>query len=258
MNTKILYHGSKEIIERPTLKGGKETNDYGYGFYCTKELELAKEWACPDNNDGYANEYLLDLSNLVVLDLTDKKYNILNWIALLLQYRIPANMNINDKRYDNQGLHVVLALFTVDKGRFKVLLIKRKNEPFLGKWILVGGCAYNNETGEQAMKRELKEKTNIDSVDFEMFDVFTNPNRSPLKRMIAIGYIGVSDASIIESFKQTKKASDADWFEIDRVPELGYDHKEILDKAIAELKRKIFTTNIMKNSRKWVSGYIVA
>lgn len=155
-------------------------------------------------------------------------------------------MRVDDKRYQNQGLHVVLSLFTVDKGKFKVLLIKRKNEPFKNKWILVGGCAYNTETGEQAMQRELYEKTNIKNIDFNMFDVFTDPNRSPLKRMIAIGYIGVCDASIIENFKQTEKASDADWFEIDRVPELGYDHKEILDKAIQTLKKLIFTTNIMK------------
>ncbi|MBQ7885214.1 MAG: NUDIX hydrolase [Clostridia bacterium] len=155
-------------------------------------------------------------------------------------------MRVDDKRYDNQGLHVVLSLFTVDKGKFKVLLIKRKNEPYKNKWILVGGCAYNTETGEQAMERELFEKTNIKNIKFDMFDVFTNPNRSPLKRMIAIGYIGVCDASIIENFKQTEKASDADWFVIDRVPELGYDHKEILDKAISTLKRSIFTTNIMK------------
>lgn len=155
-------------------------------------------------------------------------------------------MNINDERYQNQGLHVVLALFTVENGSFKVLLIKRKNEPFKNKWILVGGCAYNTETGEEAMERELYEKTHIKNIDFEMFDVFTNPNRSPLKRMIAIGYIGVSDSSIIKKFKNTEKASDADWFEIDRIPELGYDHKEILEKAIAKLKEKIFSTSILK------------
>lgn len=155
-------------------------------------------------------------------------------------------MNVNDKRYDNQGLHVVLALFTVDKGKFKVFLIKRKNEPFKDKWILVGGCAYNTETGEEAMARELYEKTKLKNISFEMFDVFTNPNRSPLKRMIAIGYIGVCDASVIDNFKQTEKASDADWFLIDRIPELGYDHNEILQKAIKTLKKIIFTTNIIK------------
>ena len=155
-------------------------------------------------------------------------------------------MNINDPRYDNQGLHVVLAIFTVDKGKFKVLLIKRKNEPFKDKWILVGGCAYNSESAEQAMKRELYEKTHIKNIDFEMFDVFTNPKRSPLKRMIAIGYLAVCDSSILKKFEKTEKASDADWFEIDRVPELGYDHKEILEKAISTLKERIFTTPLIK------------
>ena len=92
-----IYHGSKNIIEKPTLYGGKETNDYGYGFYCTKEIELANEWACPDNNDGYANEYELDLAGLKILDLSQKKYNILNWIALLLQFRIPAGLSPNDE-----------------------------------------------------------------------------------------------------------------------------------------------------------------
>ena len=92
-----IYHGSKNIIEKPTLYGGKETNDYGYGFYCTREIELANEWACPDNNDGYANEYELDLVGLKILDLSQKKYNILNWIALLLQFRIPAGLSPNDE-----------------------------------------------------------------------------------------------------------------------------------------------------------------
>ena len=78
-------------------------------------------------------------------------------------------MNVNDKRYDNQGLHVVLALFTVDKGKFKVFLIKRKNEPFKDKWILVGGCAYNTETGEEAMTRELYEKTKFNSINAYSF-----------------------------------------------------------------------------------------
>lgn len=155
-------------------------------------------------------------------------------------------MTENDSRYDGFGLHVVLAIFTIDKGKFKVLLIKRKNEPFKDKWILVGGCAYNYETADEAMARELYEKTRIRDIDFERFDVFTDPKRSPIKRMIAIGYIGVSDSSIIEKFKQTEKASDADWFEIDRIPELGYDHKEILEKAIETLKEKIFATTIIK------------
>ena len=155
-------------------------------------------------------------------------------------------MDITDKRYSNQGLHVVLSLFTVEKGKFKVLLIKRNNEPFKDKWTLVGGCAYNTESAEQAMNRELYEKTHIKNIDFKMINVFTDPKRSPLMRMIAISYMAVSDANIIKKFKSSNKATDADWFEIDRVPELAYDHKQILSNAIDNLKKEIFASNIMR------------
>ena len=110
MNTKILYHGSKEIIEKPTLRGGKESNDYGYGFYCTESIELANEWACPDNNDGYANKYELDMTGLNVLDLTKPEYNILNWMALLLQFRIPKGMTPNDE----MAREYILKNFSID------------------------------------------------------------------------------------------------------------------------------------------------
>lgn len=111
----ILYHGSKNIIERPFFHGGKETNDYGYGFYCTENIELANEWACPDDNDGYTNEYELDLSDLQVLDLTKKSYNILNWVALLLKYRMPTGLTPNDDQVRNYILdHFFIDLSNVD------------------------------------------------------------------------------------------------------------------------------------------------
>ena len=111
----ILYHGSKNIIERPVFHGGKETNDYGYGFYCTENIELANEWACPDDNDGYTNEYELDLSDLHVLDLTSKSYNILNWVALLLKYRMPTGLTPNDEQVRSYILdHFFVDLSTID------------------------------------------------------------------------------------------------------------------------------------------------
>ena len=83
-----LYHGSPKIIEKPVFGAGNARNDYGPGFYCTREIELAKEWACPTKNDGFANKYLFDMNGLDVLDLSVKKYNILNWLAILLENRI--------------------------------------------------------------------------------------------------------------------------------------------------------------------------
>lgn len=84
---RILYHGSKDIIEKPEFGKGVKTNDYGRGFYCTEEIELAKEWACGKQNNGYVNKYKLDLSGLNILNLNDPQYHILNWLALLADNR---------------------------------------------------------------------------------------------------------------------------------------------------------------------------
>ena len=83
----IVYHGSEQIIKTPVFNGSKRTNDYGYGFYTTKNEELAKEWACSNNRDGFANCYELNLDGLSILNLNDAKYNILNWLAILTKYR---------------------------------------------------------------------------------------------------------------------------------------------------------------------------
>lgn len=84
---RILYHGSQQIIQKPQFGVGKRYNDYGQGFYCTENIELAKEWACPDTIDGYANRYRLNLDELRVMHLTEGNYNILSWLAILLKNR---------------------------------------------------------------------------------------------------------------------------------------------------------------------------
>ena len=86
-NSLIIYHGSQQIVEVPKYGVGKKHNDYGQGFYCTESAELAKEWACPIKNDGYANKYALLLDGLKVMHLTSGEFNILSWMAILLQNR---------------------------------------------------------------------------------------------------------------------------------------------------------------------------
>ena len=82
----IVYHGSDHIIETPLYNGSKRTNDYGYGFYTTENKELAMEWACSDNRDGFANIYELNTDGLHILNLNDSQYCILNWLAVLTKY----------------------------------------------------------------------------------------------------------------------------------------------------------------------------
>lgn len=83
----IVYHGSDHIITTPQYNGSKRTNDYGYGFYTTESMELAKEWACGDQRNGFANRYDLDLAGLNILRLNGPEYGILNWLAVLTKYR---------------------------------------------------------------------------------------------------------------------------------------------------------------------------
>lgn len=82
-----IYHGSQQIVEMPKFGVGKPYNDYGQGFYCTENIELAKEWACPVKIDGYANKYTLHLEGLHVTRLTQEPFNILSWLAILLANR---------------------------------------------------------------------------------------------------------------------------------------------------------------------------
>ena len=82
-----LYHGSDHIIKNPSLQVGKSNNDYGRGFYMTADFELAGEWACRQKSDGYINEYELNIDELKILDLQSDKYNVMNWISVLLKNR---------------------------------------------------------------------------------------------------------------------------------------------------------------------------
>ena len=83
-----IYHGSAVEVPKPLLCKGKPNNDYGRGFYCTEDIEMAREWACKGKEPpGFANAYDLSLEGLSVLDLSLPEYTILNWIAVLLANR---------------------------------------------------------------------------------------------------------------------------------------------------------------------------
>ncbi len=156
-------------------------------------------------------------------------------------------MDTRNKLYKGQGIHVITALFTVEQGITKVLLIKRKNEPFLGDWVLTGGALYNNEDLEAGALREIEEKTGITEVKIKQFKTFGKVNRSPVMRMVAVGFIGILDSKRVNILRETKNTSNADWFPIDKIPPLGYDHEEILHEAILELRKQIVKTNILKS-----------
>ena len=97
-----LFHGSQFKIEKPVFGGGTPYNDYGRGFYCTEQLDMAMEWAVGRDRDGYANEYELECDGLDILDLNLPEYGILSWLSILLENRefdIPSGLAMEAKEY---------------------------------------------------------------------------------------------------------------------------------------------------------------
>lgn len=121
-----LYHGSDHIIEKPVFGEGKSYNDYGRGFYCTEHVELAKEWACATGDDGYANQYKFDMSGLSVLNLNTQEYNILNWLAILLENR---KFNVADG-LPQRAKAYILENFKVDYKKYDVIIGYRADDSY--------------------------------------------------------------------------------------------------------------------------------
>lgn len=115
----ILYHGSKDIIEKPIYGQGKKYNDYGLGFYCTDNIELAKEWGTSFERSGYANRYQIDCTELKILDLNDAKYCILHWLAILLSNRefdTPAGLALEAKEFLKKNFMLDYKEYDIIKG----------------------------------------------------------------------------------------------------------------------------------------------
>lgn len=127
MNTLKLYHGADHLVGQPEFGRGNANNDYGLGFYCTETIELAKEWACAEpGKSGYANAYLLDMDGLSVLNLCEPTYNILNWLAVLMQHRLfstTAPIALTAKKY-------LLEHFAVDITPYDVIIGYRADDSY--------------------------------------------------------------------------------------------------------------------------------
>ena len=114
-----VYHGSSQIIQQPVIGKGNPNNDYGLGFYCSESVELAKEWACSAEADGFANRYAFDLNGLSILSLTGGNYHILNWLYVLLdnrKFRIGGGVARQAKQYIDEHFAVEYKQYDVIKG----------------------------------------------------------------------------------------------------------------------------------------------
>ena len=171
----IIYHGSKDIIAKPEFGKGNERNDYGLGFYCTENVELAKEWACSNNEtNGYANQYEIDLCDYKVLDLRDEKYSILNWMALLLKFR---TFDVNTP-ISAQAKEYILENFYVDVEEYDVIIGYRADDSyfsfakdFINNTISVEQLTEAMRLGELGIQIVLKSKRAFDTVKYISYEL---------------------------------------------------------------------------------------
>lgn len=171
----IIYHGSKDIIEKPEFGKGNKKNDYGLGFYCTENVELAKEWACSNNEtNGYANQYEIDLNEYKILDLREEKYSILNWMAILLKFR---TFDVNTP-ISAQAKEYILENFYVDVEEYDVIIGYRADDSyfsfakdFINNTISVEQLAEAMHLGELGIQIVLKSEKAFDTVKFISYEL---------------------------------------------------------------------------------------
>lgn len=113
------------------------------------------------------------------------------------------------------------------KNNLQILLIQRKNEPFKNQWALPGGFVDKNEPLLKAAIRELKEETNIELSELKQEYAFGDPGRDPRGHTISIIYSAIVDSNIC--FKAADDAKNAKWYNIEKLPDLAFDHLKIIN-----------------------------
>ena len=147
------------------------------------------------------------------------------------------------KEYKNPSLTTDIVIFSIIEENLKVLLIKRKNEPFKDKWAIPGGFVDYDEEIDIAAKRELQEETNVSGISLEQFGTYGRVGRDPRGRTVSVCYYACVNAGKL-SVKAQDDAKDANWFNIKELPELAFDHVEIMSAAEENLRAKIENTPI--------------
>jgi 8-oxo-dGTP diphosphatase len=139
-------------------------------------------------------------------------------------------------KYPHPAVTTDCVIFGFDGIKLHVLLIERGAEPYKGMWAFPGGFLKMEEDAEQGALRELKEETDLTAQYIEQFYTFSDPHRDPRERIISIAYYALVK---IQEVKGGDDAAKAQWFAIDEIPRLAFDHDRILRKAMEKLRERI-------------------
>lgn len=145
--------------------------------------------------------------------------------------------------YERPSVTVDVVIFSLHNEDLRVLLIQRKYEPYQGAWAIPGGFVQMGESLEEAARRELMEETAVSNVYLEQLYTFGKPNRDPRTRVITIAYIALVPHDAIQP-QAGDDAAEAAWFSMNKLPNLAFDHQEIIDYALTRLRYKLEYTTV--------------
>ena len=139
-------------------------------------------------------------------------------------------------KYEHPAVTTDCVIFTYEDWKLKVLLVKRGGEPYKGEWALPGGFLRGDETAREGALRELREETALEASAIGELGVFSKPDRDPRERVITIAFYALMKPSEVRGGDD---ADEAAWFPIDDLPQLAFDHADIIHSALERLKRDI-------------------
>jgi len=148
------------------------------------------------------------------------------------------------KKYKFAVIAVDVVIFTIFSNKLNVLLIKMKKKPYLGTWAVPGGLVRGDESVDQAAQRHLLTKTGVKNVYLEQLYTFGRVSRDPSGRVVSVAYFALIPFKGMR-LKTTKEYAGVEWFPIDKLPRLAYDHREITSYAAERLKLKLERSNII-------------
>ena len=131
-----------------------------------------------------------------------------------------------------------IAIFTIREERLEILLIRRGNSPFQGRWALPGGIVEEDEDLDVCARRELEEETGVTGLELEQFHTFGAPGRDPRGRYVTVAYLTLVRPDRL-SPKAASDAAGVRWFVVDSLPPLAFDHGEIIAMARRQLRRRL-------------------
>src|SRR5574344_75166 len=147
----------------------------------------------------------------------------------------------------NLLVECLMNIFTVDNGILKILLIRKKDEPYKGYWILPNNLIKKDETIEDTVTNTIYDKLGIKSLYIEQSHTYSNVDRYPDERVIGVNYIGLIDSITLLLKRENRDNIESEWFPVDDLPKLGYDHKEIIDRTLTILGKKLSNVSYIRN-----------